>query len=1266
MFRNIFASALLLPVVLFAQQESHITQDPIPEFKQDFEKYTEPGIAGKGMLIGRAKNGKRLSKIYSGKSLSQTEGTVAFWIKPLDWNKDTAKGNRLFFDARGNNGQMFYINSFAKQNGSNTLMATVRQDNQDYHLILPKIDWNQNEWHHIAVSYDQNSFCLYADGKLVKGGKGVTFAKPFLRYFLGGDPGWDKGIDGNSVIDEFQIFKTALEPDVIEYLYEKYAKNIQKYNIAQIQLNKTSPVIDGKIAENEYSFGGTGFFHLRTRKYSLIQSRYFLAYDKDFFYCAIQSPVSSVLLAEKTRHDDNIWEDDSVELHLIPQNGNVYQFIINSRNAVWDALNEDTSWNASNINIKSAVVDGIWTQEIAIPYSVLQTQPPSPGTIWKINIARTFQKEQIFSTIVPCYKRYSDKARFAEIKFENNPFFLNITSFGKLNSGNLDLQFSGKSDKTTTLNARLESPQNIFPYIQEKKIPMKPSTPISERVIYDTLPKDNLLNVTFSTPDYGIIYKNSIPYHSPAPFKVLYLYTDIKMQVLNVVCQLNNEEEKYDLQITAREKTSGQTVWKARKTVTGKGFEIPVGFSIANLQSGKFDLLLECLDHQGTRLYSITEEYFKPKGIPAWAKETNVGKEHTVPIPWTPTLATANSFQCFGRSYSFGKNGLLESIVSKGRELLAAPISVNINSRQVVFTKCTLNKKYPDEAHYTLEGTMKQLSILANITAEFDGFLRFDLTLTPASPQANIQKAMIEIPISREHADAFDNNQSFWVKTDLSSIKTAIKNNLANMPSFWIGNGLRGLMFGAKNLQGWHCKDLSKSMEIIPTKDSFLIHLNLVDTPMLLTSPRKISFYLQATPIKPLNKELKKLHPTKDIFLSTHYWVNPYETHLKEYVQHDVLKKLEQRRKSYKILFHYSTSHGISPFSAEWHWYGKEWHSPLPNLGNYNIDSMSKDDDRKGRNGHTYTYACLESDSFFHFRLNTFAELVKKYPLQHIYTDLAWPKICSNPEHGCAWTDDFGRRQASLDVFSCREYFKRIYRVLKEKNPNGVLGMHLLGTTRTPAENFADYLLVGEAYTHKVASKESYYDVFEPLPLKIAYAYRTEDQVVAMIKEFTRGLAILKPERLKTWDAEKPEEDRAIKHFVGYCLLNNIKPHLEYYISKKNFLRPFQAFDAEDWLNNYASLTFHPYWIDSRNAPVKIKMPVPSKVMLSSYQSERKILAVILNDSDIQVGVTLQFKDSWADNAFNMFDKESEQYKIINKQLQLKLAPREAKLLCID
>lgn len=270
MFRNIFASALLLPAVLFAQQESHITLDPIPEFKQDFEKYAEPGIAGKGMLIGRDKNGKRLSKIYSGKSLSQTEGTVAFWIKPLDWNKDTAKGNRLFFDARGNNGQMFYINSFAKQNGSNTLMATVRQDNQDYHLILPKIDWSQNEWHHIAVSYNQNSFCLYADGKLVKGSKGITFAKPFLRYFLGGDPGWDKGIDGNSVIDEFQIFKTALEADVIEYLYEKYARNIQKYNIAQIQLNKMSPVIDGKIAENEYSFGGTGFFHLRNRKYSLI------------------------------------------------------------------------------------------------------------------------------------------------------------------------------------------------------------------------------------------------------------------------------------------------------------------------------------------------------------------------------------------------------------------------------------------------------------------------------------------------------------------------------------------------------------------------------------------------------------------------------------------------------------------------------------------------------------------------------------------------------------------------------------------------------------------------------------------------------------------------------------------------------------------------------------------------------------------------------------------------------------------------------------
>ena len=1256
----------LWPVYLFSQQESHISQDPVPEFKQDFEGHTERGIAGNGMKIGRDKNGKRLSKAYNGKFLSPREGTVSFWVKPIDWDKDSIKGNRLFFDARGKDGQMFYINSFARQNGKNTLMATLRQNNQDHHLIVPNIDWKRNEWHHVAVTYDSDSFCLYADGKLVKGAKSIVLKNTFLHFFLGGDPGWDKGINGNSIIDEFQIFSTALAADVIEYLYEKHAKNIPSDNHAFCLVNQATPRIDGKIEENEYSFGGTGFFDLKDKKYALFQSRYFLAYDREFFYCAIQSPVISPLLADKIQHDDNIWEDDSTELHLVPGDGNVYQFIINSKDAVWDARNEDLSWNAARINVKNTITNNVWTQEIAIPFSSLGIASPATGTIWKINIARSYQKERIFSSISPCYKRYNDKTRFTEIEFGDYPLTLNISSFGKLNSGILDLQFSARSRKATVLNAQVESPQNIFPYMWEKKIPLESAKDISEKVTYNALPKNNLLNVLFSTPEFGIVYKNSLPYLSPEPFKILYLFTDIKTQRLNIVCQLNSKQEKYDLQVTAKEKKSGQTIWTARKQVAGKGFEIPVDFSVAALKPGKFDLQLSCLDQNGKTLFTREEEYFKPDGTPEWEKETDIGNDHTVPVPWTPVRAQQNFFQCLGRTCRFGKNGLLESIVSRGEELLFAPVQIKINDAKTVFYKHVLNEKYKDQALYTLTGTIDQFSVQADISAEFDGFMRFDLTLAPLFPSAEIRNATLEIPIKKEHADAFDNNQSFWVKTDLGNLTRTIRNNLSVMPAFWIGNYSRGLMWGAKNLQGWHCKQLSKSMEIIPQKDAFLIRLNLIDSPLPLTEPRKITFYLQATPVKPLNRKLKQLHPTKDIFLSTHYWVNPYETHLEEYVQHDILKKLEQRRKSYKLLMHYSTSHGISPFSAEWHWYAKSWYSPLPLLGDYAVDGAIKDNDRKGRNGHSYTYACLESTSFFHFRLNTFAGLLKKYPVQHIYTDLAWPKICSNPEHGCAWTDDFGRLQTSLDVFPCREYFKRIYRVLKDKNPEGVLGMHLLGTTRTPAENFADYLLVGEVYTNRVAAKESYYDVFQPLPLKIAYAYRTEDQVVAMIKEFTRAFTLLKPVRLKTWNPEHSTEDRAIKHFVGYCLLNNLNPHPEYYIPKKNFVRPFQAFKAEDWLGDYASATFYPYWIKSGNTPVKIMTPVSSKIMLSSYQSGKRLLAILLNDSDRSVQVTLHFKNLETGNVFNMFDSRKEKYKILKHQLKLNLYPREAKLLCIE
>ena len=112
--------------------------------------------------------------------------------------------------------------------------------------------------------------------------------------------------------------------------------------------------------------------------------------------------------------------------------------------------------------------------------------------------------------------------------------------------------------------------------------------------------------------------------------------------------------------------------------------------------------------------------------------------------------------------------------------------------------------------------------------------------------------------------------------------------------------------------------------------------------------------------------------------------------------------------------------------------------------------------------------------------------------IDNLYTDISWPKVCSNFDHGCGWVDEFGRRQASFNVFETREYFRRVYNVLRSRKPDGVILQHMLGTHRTPAENFTDIFIFGEVYTNAVAPKESYYDIFQPDRYRSASGWSTD------------------------------------------------------------------------------------------------------------------------------------------------------------------------------
>ena len=80
-----------------------------------------------------------------------------------------------------------------------------------------------------------------------------------------------------------------------------------------------------------------------------------------------------------------------------------------------------------------------------------------------------------------------------------------------------------------------------------------------------------------------------------------------------------------------------------------------------------------------------------------------------------------------------------------------------------------------------------------------------------------------------------------------------------------------------------------------------------------------------------------------------------------------------------------------------------------------------------------------------------------------MYTDgLAHVYATSNPAYGCGWTDSSGKRHPTWPFFATREGLKRIYRIIKKHNPNGLLVNHASFSVVAPTISFSDIYYTGE------------------------------------------------------------------------------------------------------------------------------------------------------------------------------------------------------------
>ena len=173
------------------------------------------------------------------------------------------------------------------------------------------------------------------------------------------------------------------------------------------RLASDPPKIDGRLDDRCWREGAQAseFVDAQSNQPAPLQSVLYLTYDRTRLYLGMScpDPSPSELKALVTKHDGEVWTDDSVEVFLDTNcdRRTYYQFITNARGVSFEGFDLDMGkWDCA-WDAKTSVNARGWAVEMAIPFASLRTPTPEPGTVWCFNVVRNFRgahTTQLFCT----------------------------------------------------------------------------------------------------------------------------------------------------------------------------------------------------------------------------------------------------------------------------------------------------------------------------------------------------------------------------------------------------------------------------------------------------------------------------------------------------------------------------------------------------------------------------------------------------------------------------------------------------------------------------------------------------------------------------------------------------------------------------------------------------------------------------------------------------------------------------------------------------
>ena len=748
-------------------------------------------------------------------------------------------------------------------------------------------------------------------------------------------------------------------------------------------------------------------------------------------------------------------------------------------------------------------------------------------------------------------------------------------------------------------------------------------------------------------PGLELLYNCTGDYHDPAlKFDFKYIWTEPEKMLMHVRTGGWVDDSGYTLRVSMKDYVS-DTLGSWQKTIALDAMwgEKDYVVDVSDLPSGFYWAHFDYLDRDGKVVHSDYAAYMKPDAKMPW-DGTTLGMEDTVPPPWTkPEFAEDGVFKCWNRTIRLGGKGLVSSIVNGGRELLASPVALVADGRELPFD-VTLAEKKNSEATYRLVSPGS--GVEAKVTCEFDGYMVFEVTYP-----ADIASLKWKVSVDRSCVTGFDDCTSEL--NDRAIFRKGTNPGWSYNPSLrpmWWMPGKVGIMGGTPSLRGWHVRVIDKAGQVSSDEKTISAVTTFVDERPKAGARRTIKFYLEPTPVKRKDLTFACVDPVKLVTWTGHlgkYFEIKYPG-----FENPILYKqfADELKKGKRVLF-YNASNGICPVDPFWAWYRRDWTQKT-------IDYFAHEAPNFNYSRFKYAgwgYSCPCSRSHLEYKLwginwyfnNPIPEA------KDLYFDLANAHQCNNAEHGCRWKDDFGREMRDWDIFPRRELHKRAYRLVKAKNSDGIMDGHI-SCTRCPADVFFDLIRAGEHFAMPVQKNNyTYYDIYTPEVMQSFFVPRSQEYVMSTPPQLLRSRELFDPIGFANyhWRDNLP----AIRHCAAYIKIHDLR--LNRLPDNREGPQFYQVESASCALGDKRK---HEAYYTDGDKSVTLSAPGP-RFLWAWFTGNGKGFLILLNDTDSEVDQTVSVK-GLAANGKELLD--GGKFDFTSGSCKIKFPPRDARFITFD